>query len=93
MLVSTSASCASTAVVICCSIAPSRLPASTTLSARLSDASCARMAVVKGVAFTVRVAPAGGVVPSALTKALRLPVGSVMTTKNGATSPAFSVQV
>lgn len=51
------------------------------------------MAVVSGVALSVSGEPAGGVTVVTLTSGAELPVGSVTTTKNGAASPAFNVQV
>jgi hypothetical protein len=51
------------------------------------------MAVVSGVALTVRDLPAAGVVVSTLTSGAVFPVGSVTTTKNGAVLPDFRVHV
>ncbi len=93
MAASTLASCATTLAVTFCKAAASTVLPLTKVSGLPSAASCATMAVVSGVALMVSLAPAAGVTVLTLTSGAVLPVGSVTTTKNGATSPVFRVQV
>ena len=93
MACSTEASCATTFAVMVLSAVASTVLEATSVSGLPSGESCATMAVVSGVAFSVSGVPAGGVVVVTLTSGAVLPVGSVTTTKNGAVSPDFSVQV
>lgn len=65
----------------------------TTDSAFLSGDSCATIAVVSGVAFTVSGVPSDGAVAATLTSGATAPLGSVTTMMNGAVLPICSVQL